>query len=157
VQPTDSADVNRGANTKRFVPGFILHAAEGQSALPEPLQEQKRDDDGHYHHQCSRYYKWIQALRPAARARQVVPRGQPDGQWIVLGGAQDYQRQEVVVPRGYEGQEENGDEAGYEDAEGDAPEDAQLAGAIHACRIEEVIGNRLLGVDAHEVDAEREY
>src|SRR5918995_1760683 len=101
----------------------VLQAAEGQATLPVTLQEQEHEDDGYNGNQCSRYYQRIQTVRPAPRARQIVPRSEADSQRVELGGAEDHKGKEVVVPG----------------------------------RIEEVIGDRLLGVDTHQVDAERGY
>src|SRR5437764_54362 len=66
-----------------------------------------------------------------------------DREGVEVGGVQHDEREEVVVPGGDQGEEEDGDEPGREEAEGDLPERAELARPIHSRRLDEGVRDRL--------------
>src|SRR3712207_964523 len=72
-RPTNQPPSAGMAGHRRLAPS-VLQAAEGEAALPEPLQEQEGHDYGHDIDQRPSHDERVQVLRSASSARQVVPK-----------------------------------------------------------------------------------
>jgi hypothetical protein len=68
---------------------------------------------------------------------------------------EDEQREEVVVPDRHHADQQHGHEARHHQRQGDAEEDPRLASAVDPGRVDELTGDRDVGVHLHQVDADR--
>ncbi len=108
-----------------------------------------RDEPGHDEGEHVAAGSGAAVLRPGG------PGGEPDRDGVQVRVVEHDQRQEVVVPGGDEREEDDGHQAGGEQPQRDRAEDPQLSGAVHAGGLDEAVGDGVLGVDPHEVEAER--
>ena len=88
-----------------------------------------------------------------ARAPSSGSRPTVTGQQLLVG--EHGERQEEVVPRADDRQQQHRHDRGPQQRQRDLEEGADLAGAVDAGGLEHLVGHGVLRVDPHQVDAER--
>ena len=132
----------------------LLDGACGESGLPVLLQAQERDHQGDDRDQGARDHQVLDRL--AARGRGLVlPLVQADGQRVPVRVLEHDQRQEVVVPRRHDREQGRRNDARSQQGQGNLPERAELGRAVHARRLQQLLGHGLLAEDPHQVQTER--